>query len=407
MSNVLRLAIVDPDDASRSMLKATLLGMETIWLEADCSRYEFFADVVAQTSPDIGIVSLDTDINKALELVGNLSANAPECSILVVSSSEDGAVILQAMRAGAKEYLSKPVQLDDLLGALNRIRSRRFGKEEGEKTVGSQVVAITGGIGGVGVTTIAVNMACHWAQQEAMSVALLDLDLCLGDADILLDSIPDYTLVDVAQNVSRLDFSLLKRSLTKHSSGLYLLPRPMQMEDVAIITPENLARVIGLMKATFSHLVLDLSKSYNAIDLGALRMADTILLVTQLDLACLRNTVRILAWFDEMEGLGDRVKVVVNRMGHHPNHITVKKAQETIGREVFWELPNDYRSVEDARSGGKPLYEGAPRAAITTGIAAMGDALIGREASAAGESGAGLKLGRLFNTLLSGKGKQE
>src|SRR6185436_7005764 len=94
------------------------------------------------------------------------------------------------------------------------------------------------------------------------SAALIDLDLCLGDADVFLDAIPDFTLVDVAQNVSRLDFSLLKRSLTKHSSGLYLLPRPVQMEDMALITPDDLQRVIGLMKATFSHLVIDLSKGY-------------------------------------------------------------------------------------------------------------------------------------------------
>ena len=89
-------------------------------------------------------------------------------------------------------------------------------------------------------------------------MALVDLDLCLGDADVFLDTIPDYTLVDVAQNVTRLDFTLLKRSLTKHSSGLYLLPRPVQLEDVPLITPEDLQRVIGLLKATFTHVMLDL-----------------------------------------------------------------------------------------------------------------------------------------------------
>ena len=94
------------------------------------------------------------------------------------------------------------------------------------------------------------------------------IDLCLGDADVFLDTIPDYTLVDVAQNVTRLDFTLLKRSLTKHASGLYLLPRPVQLEDAALITPDDLRRVIGLLKATFTHLIIDLSKSYSAIGHG-------------------------------------------------------------------------------------------------------------------------------------------
>ncbi len=172
-----------------------------------------------------------------------------------------------------------------------------------------------GSIGGVGTTSLAVNLGCILARDVRNSVALVDLDLCLGDADVFLDTIPDYTLVDVAQNVTRLDFSLLKRSLTKHSSGLYLLPRPVQLEDVALVTPEDLQRVIGLLKATFTHLVLDLSKSYGPLDMVALEMATQILLVTQLDLPCLRNVVRLMMSFDDMEGLAEKVKIVVNRAG--------------------------------------------------------------------------------------------
>ena len=153
--------------------------------------------------------------------------------------------------------------------------------------------------GGVGTTSIAVNLGCVLAGKESNSVALVDLDLCLGDADVQLDTIPDYTLVDVAQNVTRLDFSLLKRSLTKHSSGLFLLPRPVQLEDASLVSANDMQRVIGLMKASFSHLVLDLSKAYSPIDMIALEMASTILLVTQLDLPCLRNIVRLMASLGE------------------------------------------------------------------------------------------------------------
>jgi pilus assembly protein CpaE len=279
MSNVLRLAIVDPNDAKREALKGMLLGMDMIWLEAECSRYEFFGDVVAQTNPDIGLVAVDHDPARGLDLVGRLGASSPECAVLVVSSSNDGNLILRVLRAGAKEFLTQPVRIEDLLAALGRISERRFGRSGDNKPRGSQVIAVAGAIGGVGTTSIAVNLGCALARNERNSVALVDLDLCLGDADVFLDTIPDYTLVDVAQNVTRLDFSLLKRSLTKHSSGLYLLPRPVQLEDVALITPDDLQRVIGLLKATFTHLVLDLSKGYNALDLVALEMASSVLLV--------------------------------------------------------------------------------------------------------------------------------
>jgi len=384
MSNVLRLAIVDPNDAKREALKNLLLGMDMIWLEAECSRYEFFADVVAQTNPEIGLVAIDEDPQKGLELVARLSETSPKCSVLVVSSSSDGALILQAMRAGAKEFLTEPVRIEDLLGALGRINERCAGPGE-KKTRRCQTIAVAGAIGGVGTTSLAVNLGCILAQEEGNSVGLVDLDLCLGDADVFLDTIPDYTLVDVAQNVSRLDFSLLKRSLTKHSSGLYLLPRPVQLEDVSLVTAEDLQRVIGLLKATFTHLVLDLSKSYSAIDLIALETADHILLVTQLDLPCLRNVVRLVMSFGEMDNIADKVKIVVNRVGLESGQITLKKAEETIGKEVFWQVPNDYRTMVDVRNNGVPLIEQAPKAAITQSIISLTEALTRDETSEATE----------------------
>jgi pilus assembly protein CpaE len=374
MSNVLRLAIVDPNDSSREATKAMLLGMEMIWLEAECSRYEFFSDVVAQTNPDIGLVGIDDSPEKALALVSRLSESSPDCAVLVISSSSDGNLILQAMRAGAKEFLTQPLRIEDLISALGRISERRFGKGE-NKPRGSQVIAVAGAVGGVGTTSIAVNLGCILASDSKNSVALVDLDLCLGDADVFLDAIPDYTLVDVAQNVTRLDFTLLKRSLTKHSSGLFLLPRPVQLEDISLIAPEDLQRVIGLLKATFTHLVLDLSKGYTPIDMVALEMANHILLVTQLDLPCLRNIVRLMMSFEEMEGVAEKVKIIVNRTGLESGQITLKKAQDTMGKDVYWQLPNDYRTMVEVRNNGVPLIEQAPKAPITHAIVALAEAL--------------------------------
>jgi pilus assembly protein CpaE len=397
MSNVLRLALVDPNDATRDALKKMLLGMDSVWLEAECSRYEFFSDVVTQTHPDIGLVAIDHDPNKALELVAALNDASPECCVLVVSSSTDGTLILRAMRAGAKEFLAQPLRLEDLIAALGRISDRRFGRSD-SKSRGSQIIAVAGVAGGVGTTSVAVNLGCALARKDSNSVTLVDLDLCLGDADVQLDAIPDYTLLDVSQNVTRLDFTLLKRSLTKHSSGLYLLPRPVHLEDVSLITPEDIQRVIGLLKASFSHVVLDLSKAYTPVDMVALEMASQILLVIQLDLPCLRNVVRLMGSFNEMHGMADKVRIIVNRAGLEQGQITLKKAEETIGREIFWQLPNDYRTMIEVRNNGVPLVEQAPKAGITHAIIALADALDGdRQSAAVSATPAKSGLGRLLN----------
>src|SRR6476661_7380119 len=135
MANVLRLAIVDPNDAAREQLKTVLLGLDLVWLEAECSRYEFFSDVIAQTHPDIGVVALDADPDKA-------------------------------------------IKIEDLVGAMERLSERQFGKGDG-KVRGSQVIAICGSTGGVGTTSLAVNMGCALGANAGNSVCLIDLDLSL------------------------------------------------------------------------------------------------------------------------------------------------------------------------------------------------------------------------------------
>jgi pilus assembly protein CpaE len=367
MSNVLRIAIVDPNDRSRESMKAMLLGMDTVWLEADCSRYEFFPGVVEETAPDVGVVALDGGTDQAIKLIQRLSAEAPETAILAASTEADGQLILRTIRAGAREFLTLPLGREDLAEALQRVSQQKFGSVDGGGR-SCQVIAIAGATGGVGTTSLAVNLGCVLAADPRNSVALLDLDLALGDADVFLDSIPDYTLADVVQNISRLDIQLLKRSLTKHSSGLYLLPRPVELHDTLSITSENIRKVISLLKASFTHLVIDLSKTYSAVDMAAIEASGQVLLVTQLDLPCLRNVVRLMMSFEEIEGLKSKVEIVVNRAGLDAGQISLKKAKETLGREVFALLPNDYRTMVEVRNNGVPLIVQAPKAAITQAL---------------------------------------
>src|SRR5262249_53937516 len=115
MRDVQRLVIVDPSDATREPLRNLLSGIESVWLEAECSRYEFFPDVVHQSNPDAAIVAIDADRQKALQLIGQLSSELPELGILAVSGQGDGQAILQALRSGAREFLLQPVVREELL----------------------------------------------------------------------------------------------------------------------------------------------------------------------------------------------------------------------------------------------------------------------------------------------------
>ncbi len=384
MKDVLRIAIVDPCDTTREPLRNMLLGVESVWLEAECSRYEFFLDVIQQSSPDVIVVALDADQNKALQLIAQLTQDHGDLPILAVSARGDGQSILQALRSGAKEFLTLPVVLEELLTALQRLnRSRGVtstnGVSNGVARTDSLVIAVLGSRGGVGCTTLAVNLGCTMAQEHGSTPALIDLDLAMGDADIALDLMPDYTMADVALNIDRLDMTFLRRSLSKHATGLSLLPHPVQVEDVGLIREEHLQRVIGLLRASFSHLILDCSKSFQATDVTALQMADVILLVAQLELSSLRNVVRMMLALGNDPALVEKVKVVLNRVGSDTD-ISLSKAEETIGKPIYWQVPNDAYAVTESRNAGVPLIQHAPKSKVQQSIASLANAVCGRVA---------------------------
>src|SRR5262245_42022025 len=131
--SVQRVAIVDPSDVTREPLRNLLLGVESIWLEAECARYEFFVEGIQQSNPDVAVVALDADQAKALNLISLLANEFPGLPILAVSGRGDGQSILQALRCGAKEFLTAPVGLEEMLTALNRLKRARG---SGESVVG-------------------------------------------------------------------------------------------------------------------------------------------------------------------------------------------------------------------------------------------------------------------------------
>ncbi|MFN4257786.1 MAG: CpaE family protein [Gemmataceae bacterium] len=381
-----RVAIVDPTDVTREPLRNLLLGIDSIWLEAECARYEFFFDVIHQSNPDVVIVALDADHNKALQLIGQLAIEYPDMPILAVSS--DNNAILQSLQRGAKYFLTQPVVLEELLNALRRVPTRGATggsgftvAQSGTAMKSSLVIAVLGSRGGVGCTSLAVNLGCTLAQDANNNVALVDLDLALGDADVAMDLMPDHTLADLSMNVDRLDMQFIRRALIKHEgTGLSLLAHPVQMQDIGLIHEEHLQRILNLLRASYTHLILDLSKGLTPTDLTAMRLADVILLVAQLELSSLRNVVRMLLTLGAEEGLSDKVRIVVNRIGadYVEGDISLKKAEETIGKPIFWQIPNDAKPMISSRNAGVPLILHSPRCKAQQSIQGLAQILSGK-----------------------------
>lgn len=384
-----RIAIVDPTEMSRESLRALLLGVDFVWLEAECARYEYFFDVVAQSAPDLVIVNLDADKNKALNMIGQLSVEYPRMPILTIS--QDHQALLQSLQRGARYFLTHPVGLEDLLVALRRAvgevgttsdgvgSSTFFGRQE----FASSIVSILGTRGGVGTTSLAVNLAATLSSDRDNSVALIDLDLALGDADIALEvtGSENFSISDLARNIERLDMNFLRRAMARHeASNLSVLRHPLELQEIGGIHEGHIERILNLLRVSYSHLIIDLSKAVLPTDLMALRMSDLILLVVQLELSSLRNVVRMIHFFNQEETLAEKIRIVVNRIGAEAveEGISLKKAEEVIGKPIFWQIPNDFKPMIAARVAGQPLVTHAPRCRAQLAIAGLAQTICGK-----------------------------
>ncbi|GIW87634.1 MAG: pilus assembly protein CpaE [Isosphaeraceae bacterium] len=359
--DALRVVLIDPETLSREALQHLLQGLDTIWLTEVCPSYSAAPKAVADQQPHLVVLTLDHDPDHALALLAELSRAHPATAILPASSRPDSELILRSIRAGAREFLTLPPDPEELIAAIGRLVASGLG---GSSRLGGRIVTVAGAAGGIGCTTLAVNLAAIAARDNARTVALADFDLLLGTTDACLDIVTDYTLTEVAQNADRLDLSLLKRSMARHASGVHLLPRPASMDDLARLEPETFRRVIALLRAAFGFVVIDTSKALHASDVIAWEMADLVLLVIQLELTCLRNTARLLQSVRQVDGLIEKIRVVVNRHDFRDCQIAPRKAEEALNLPVAWSLPDAHHEVALSRARGVPIGTAFPRSKI-------------------------------------------
>ncbi len=363
MNVFLRGGLVDPKASSREAMRSALLHLGTVWIENECDDYAGAVSALGEEDPEVVFVGLDADPVAGIETIRHLSRRFGSCRIVAFSHSSEGSLILKAIRGGAQEFLTLPVDPGELAAALRNVGTSR-------EAAPCLTLAVAGATGGVGATNVAVNLAAVLAEDPRQSVVLVDLDLALGDVDVLLDVLPGQTLAEVLENVDRLDIGLLRRSLSRVDSGLYVLPRPERVNDGVTLRAECLHRLMVQLKASFSRIVLDLSKSYSRLDGVALEHCDQAVLVTQLTLPSLRNVVRLQDAFQDIEGLDSRLQIVVNRCSFD-SPVRLKKAEEIMEREIFWKLPNDYARIVDACNQGLPITVHHPKAEWSEALRAM------------------------------------
>ena len=229
-----------------------------------------------------------------------------------------------------------------------------------------KIITVIGSKGGVGTTTIAVNLAVSLAEKkEVQSVALVDMNRLFGDLPLFLDSKPEYNWSDITKTISRLDDTFLKNILSVDASGVCVLPSSSRLRDQNQVTPEIIEHLLMLMQSVFDFVIIDGGQPLDDISFKNLELSDIILLVSILSDPCLSITNKLLRAIRDL-GFppGEKIKIVINRY-LKKSETSIENAEALLEKEIFWTIPNDYQTTATAINEGKPLAQFAPRKDIT------------------------------------------
>ena len=354
MAKPLSVVIIDRDPACRHAIRDLLKGNDTARVEAEAEDTKTGHDLVDQLKPAIVIFGLSNPPASGFTVIEQFRVTSPESALFVIADGERVETILRAMRAGATEFLIRPVSQKDLFAAVHRIARQRAVAAIAAPSRG-KVITVFGGKGGRGTTVLALNLAAALATAGAGvgPVVAVDLDLQAGDLSLFLNVSPQYTIHDAVANMDRLDAVFLNSLLCTHPSGLSLLAAPQRVEDAHRIPPLHVTQLLTLLRASFAYVVVDTAPVYDVRVLAALDAADEVLLVVAPDVSSLYHMQR---GFDLLERGGyqpAKVKILLNRCPA-PSGKAVKMAEEVLKHPVFWDLPED-DAVPASLVAGAPL----------------------------------------------------
>jgi pilus assembly protein CpaE len=329
--------------------------------------------VLAESPNEYAIViGPAVDLEAAAALADTLRVTRPAISVILIRRRVDTSVLAEALRSGMREVVDER-DLTGLGSAINRAQQvwQALTGAAGAVPEGKRgtLVTVFSPKGGVGKTTIAVNLALGLANRGTARVCLVDLDLAFGDVAITLQLFPARTMADVVHMESGLDFTVLEPLLTTYNEDVSALVAPVQPDAKDTIPAPLIGRVLHLLKGHFDYVVVDTSPSFDEYALQAFDETDEMLLVTTLDVPTLKNVKVAVETLDLLNFPKAKRHLVLNRADDKVG-LTPDKVESTLDMSISSAIPTSSQ-VAHATNSGEPIMSAQPRHAVSQAIAAL------------------------------------
>ena len=330
-----------------------------------------------ETEPDLLIHELSENWEQDLGRIRSYLEFAENTDVFIVSENSDPQILLQAMRVGVKEFLPGPLETKTVADSLSRFKDRHEKKLQKAQGSLGKIISVIGSKGGVGTTTIAVNLADALIKKQiAPAVAIIDMNMVFGDIPMFLDIAPKHSWGDITKGFDRLDEFFLANVMTKSDGGLHVLASPRYLDDNPLPTSRMMEALLTLMTQKYDYIVIDLGQSLNDAAFKTLQLSSLVQIVTIQSLPCLSNANRLIQSLLKRNFTSEsNLNIVLNRYIKR-GMVTLETAKEGLGQKIGWIVPNDYDTSMTAINSGKTLFDTAPKSKIAKSFASYSDSIL-------------------------------
>ena len=370
MAAAVRAVIFNADESYAATLRSSLLGFEGVKILAEIDEPAMLPELIGRFPADVLVANLDPEPELVIHMLGQATQADPDLLVFAVSESTDGQLILAAMRNGIREFIAKPIENSVLGEALEKVTGR--GMNAGKQ---GKLITVIGGAGGVGATTLAVNLAVELKVLADGAVTVVDLDHRFGQVATALDVDPKYTLSDLCDSPEQLETQMIERALVRHASGLRVLSRPLHFAQADTLTAAHCVGALSTLLSMNDYVVVDGPTRFDFGAKAVLDISDYNLLLLQLVVPTVRSVHRMLQGMGEAGYNLERMRLVCNRVGCEGGGVNIEDVSATLNMEVFAEVPDEWMTVNAAMNIGEPLATHAPKSKVRQAICSIAQRL--------------------------------
>lgn len=343
------------------------LPVRNILNDPEIFDWTSFLSRLDRLRPDVLIVDLTNLREPAEQVIRRIRASSASPAVVALHKATDPETILAMIRAGASEYLYPPIE-ETLRRALENISEQKE-RQQVRSTARARSFAFLSAKGGCGATTIVCHAAADVARLTNQQVLLADLDLHSGLVGFIMKTKSDYSLLDAAKNLYRLDLSFWKALVSNGLPGLEIISAPAAFTGQEGPSPDEIRQILRFAKSNYDWTMADLGRGLNRATMEAIEELDECFLVTTLDVGALHQCKSVVRTLLSSGYPANRLHILLNRMPKNPE-VTIEEIESMLGVPVYHVVPNDYSALYESSVEGSLLPPTAKLAQNLSGLAA-------------------------------------